>query len=107
MTEQIKPVINMPNGAPPIVLGEETTVNDTATITTNDEASKEVSKETTADKAPEQAPTKVDDSAVLVVERVPANWSIKPLGDGIEAANNLSGRKFTGTVAEFNTKFFR
>jgi len=37
-------------------------------------------------------------------ERTPANWSFKADGDVITATNGETGRKFKGTMAEFNKK---
>jgi hypothetical protein len=36
------------------------------------------------------------------IDLTPSNWVIKPLKDGIEARNSLTGETFEGTVAEFN-----
>jgi hypothetical protein len=37
-------------------------------------------------------------------DRRPANWSINPKGEGIEAFNSLSGESFEGSMKEFNSK---
>jgi len=38
------------------------------------------------------------------IDKVPANWQIKPTEDGIEAYNANSREKFVGSIAEFNQK---
>jgi hypothetical protein len=37
-------------------------------------------------------------------DRVPANWSIQPTEDGIEAFNGTTGSRFEGSIADFNAK---
>ena len=36
-------------------------------------------------------------------ERIPSDWVINPVADKIEAVNNKTGKRFVGTMKEFNT----
>lgn len=35
-------------------------------------------------------------------DKIPSNWEINPTKDGISARNNLTGRKYEGSIADFN-----
>lgn len=65
------------------------------------------------DPAAPQTRVEVDKTVAKVpADRIPANWSLKPLegadpqSDMIEGLNNVTNRHFEGTVADFN-KFLR
>lgn len=73
---------------------------------TQTEVSDEIKVEQTNTEAPpavEDAP-KVSSSGGAFQDRVPSNWQIKPVEDGIEAYNANSREKFVGSIAEFNQK---
>lgn len=73
---------------------------------TQTEVSDEIKVEQTTVKAApvvEDAP-KVSNPEGAFQDRVPANWQIKPVEDGIEAYNANSREKFVGSIAEFNQK---
>lgn len=73
---------------------------------TQTEVSDEIKVEQTTAEAPpavKDAP-KASNSEGAFQDRVPANWQIKPVEDGIEAYNANSREKFVGSIAEFNQK---
>lgn len=74
---------------------------------TQTEVSDEIKVEQTTAEAPpvvvEDAP-RVSNSEGAFQDRVPANWQIKPVKDGIEAYNANSREKFVGSIAEFNQR---
>lgn len=73
---------------------------------TQTEISDEIKVEQTTAEAPpavEDAP-KISNPEGAFQDRVPANWQIKPVEDGIEAYNANSREKFVGSIAEFNQK---
>ncbi len=51
---------------------------------------------------PKMSVEKVESGLPEFIDLTPSNWVIKPLKNGIEARNSLTGETFEGTVAEFN-----
>jgi hypothetical protein len=53
----------------------------------------------------EEAKPKVSvEGAFSEADRIPANWTITPTEDGIEAFNGTTGSRFEGSIADFNAK---
>jgi len=77
---------------------------------TQTEVSDEIKVEQTTVETPSseeplvQEQPKVSNPEGAFQDRVPANWQIKPVEDGIEAYNANSREKFVGSIAEFNQK---
>ena len=76
---------------------------------TQTEISDEIKVEQTTEVTqPETEQPQVEEPKVNVegafTDKVPANWQIKPMEDGVEAYNANSRETFVGSIAEFNQK---
>lgn len=86
----------------------ETETNQTGDAVQQADVPKAETQETETPEAEDQDQAVVKhvsvEGAFSDADRVPANWSIQPTEDGIEAFNGTTGSRFEGSIADFNAK---
>ena len=77
---------------------EEVTVEETTVQTADD-----VVTAVDTGEQPDQPKQQVE-GAFSDADRIPANWTITPTEEGIEAFNSNTGSRFSGPISDFNAK---